>query len=110
MTSCEPVNGKSSFAILDKINKLQEEIALINLHGAEHIRISGEVQKVDPSCLYCQPFRDEPKEAPQLSKTDKKIGAYSELEKTVMATGKNGHVIVPRSWVGKRVKITLVVN
>ena len=110
MTSCEPLNGKSSSAILDKINRLQEEIAMINLHGAEHIRISGEIMKVDPSCLYCQAFKDEPKEAPQLSKTNKKMGASSELERTVGATGKNGHVIVPRNWVGKRVKITLVVN
>ncbi len=37
-----------------------------------------------------------------------KIDAYETLEKTVTKTSNSGHVIVPKEWIGKRVKILLI--
>jgi len=36
------------------------------------------------------------------------IKGYEVREKTVTKTGNSGHVMVPPSWIGKRVKIILL--
>ncbi|WP_157203260.1 DUF2080 family transposase-associated protein [Methanofollis liminatans] len=36
------------------------------------------------------------------------IRGYEVREKTVTKTGNSGHVMVPPSWIGKRVKIILL--
>ncbi len=37
-----------------------------------------------------------------------KLDAYETLEKTVTKTSNSGHIIVPKEWIGKKVKILLI--
>lgn len=43
-----------------------------------------------------------------MEKIDITISGYEAREKTVTKSGNSGHVMVPVSWVGKRVKIILL--
>ncbi len=43
-----------------------------------------------------------------MDKVELTISGYEVREKTVTKTGNSGHVMVPVSWVGKRVKIILL--
>jgi len=37
-----------------------------------------------------------------------KLQAYDTREKKVSATGNSGHVILPKEWIGKKVRILLI--
>lgn len=37
-----------------------------------------------------------------------KLQAFDTREKTVTATGNSGHVILPKEWIGLKVKICLI--
>ncbi|WP_207231422.1 DUF2080 family transposase-associated protein [Methanofollis fontis] len=43
-----------------------------------------------------------------MDKIEVTISGYEVREKTVTKTGNSGHVMVPPSWIGKRVKIILL--
>jgi putative transposon-encoded protein len=43
-----------------------------------------------------------------MDKLDMSVTGYEVREKTVTKSGNSGHVIVPPSWIGKRVKIILL--
>jgi putative transposon-encoded protein len=103
MIACEIRNTGTS-AILEKIMELQQEIAQINLHERAHTGIEGEVYH-EPTCNYCQA-------AEHIIKSDegrnKKSSIVCELERSVESTGKNGNVLVPKSWAGRRVRVMLL--
>jgi len=103
MTSYE-LQGRGASAILEKIMELQQEIALINLHERAHV--SGASLHFEPSCGYCQVHAGQIKAA--RIEDDKKAAVSSELERSVELGDKAGAVTVPRSWIGKRVKVVLL--
>ena len=43
-----------------------------------------------------------------MEKVDVTVSGYEVREKTVTKTGNSGHVMLPVSWVGKRVQIVLL--
>ena len=93
--------------ILDRIMHIRQEIDMIDLHGSQHVTISGEVKQLEQSCTYCQVHIEKHVVAPRSARVKKNSG-YNELERNVDIAGKNAYVAVPRNWAGKRVKILLV--
>ena len=98
--TCELQSRGSTSAILEKIVELQQEIALINRHEQAH------VQLFDSACSYCQGNLARTRPEPQT----KRGSVTCELERSVELVGKGGGVSVPRSWVGKRVKVSLLAD
>jgi putative transposon-encoded protein len=99
----------------EKILDIQQEILLINKHKREHIADNGEIRQPDSSCAYCQRRQhliemrvDTKMTITQQEKNRKKVETLNEIERRVEVSGKNGCVIVPRTWQGRRVKIVLV--
>ena len=43
-----------------------------------------------------------------MDKIDITITGYEVREKTVVKSGNSGHILVPPTWIGKRVKIILL--
>lgn len=115
---------KRPSAIPNKIIQIQEEISQIELHRTEHMVGYGIVKHPDGSCKYCQPYlvkqdapaavvASQPKVILQQSNSNpssarKSSGTISDLERIVDSAGKKGQIVVPRSWIGKRVKVTLL--
>ncbi|HEY7506724.1 MAG TPA: hypothetical protein VH621_03905 [Nitrososphaera sp.] len=106
---------KSSSIIPREIIAIHEEIALIDMHRTEHMAGYGQVRLLDQSCKFCQPhlgieIKQEvicnPATEPQEAKKAKP--AENNLERTVDVAGKKGQIVVPRSWAGKRVRVTLL--
>ncbi len=101
---------KSSSMIPSEIIAIHEEIALIDLHRTEHMSY-GHFKQLDQSCKFCQPhFGGEAKLeviAPEPQEKKAKP-AENNLERTVDVAGKKGQIVVPRSWAGKRVRVTLL--
>ena len=110
--------GKNSSIIPSEIIAIHEEITLIDLHRTEHMTGCGQVRLLDQSCKYCQPHLGcemkqevicEPAPEPEPHEVKKaKAPAENNLERTVDVAGKKGQIVVPRSWAGKRVRVTLL--
>ncbi|HEY8140073.1 MAG TPA: DUF2080 family transposase-associated protein [Nitrososphaera sp.] len=107
---------KNPSIIPREIIAIHEEITLIDMHRTEHMAGYGQVKLLDQSCKYCQPhFVSEAKQevicepAPEPQEVRKaKPPAENNLERTVDVAGKKGHIVVPRSWAGKRVRVILL--
>ena len=118
--SPDPIPGNRGDRIgtlAEKILEIQQEILLINRHRSEHITNNGEIRQPDSSCSYCQRRHDTMNEPSadrnmttigQQEKNRKNVSTLSEMERRVEVSGKNGCVIVPRTWQGKRVRIVLL--
>ena len=100
--TCELQTGGSASAILEKIVELQQEIALINRHEQAH------VQHFEPTCGYCQGRAANARASEE--QHVKKASVTCELERSVDLAGKGGGVTVPRGWVGKKVKVSLLAD
>ena len=113
---------KTSSAIPKEIVAIHEEIALIDAHNTGHMKEFGQVRQLDESCKYCQPYlhrgvnseqlHTDPAK-PQTTKHEKPITyspatMHAGLERTVDLAGKKGQIVVPRSWAGRRVRVTLI--
>lgn len=108
---------KSSSIIPREIIAIHEEIALIDLHRTEHMVGYGQFKQLDQSCKFCQPHFGsdakqeaicEPAPEPEPQEAKKVKPAENNLERTVDIAGKKGQIVVPRSWAGKRVRVTLL--
>ncbi|MGH9991629.1 MAG: hypothetical protein ACREAZ_03175 [Nitrososphaera sp.] len=113
---------KNPCAIPREIVAIHEEISLIDAHNTEHMKEFGKVKKFDESCKYCRPYlhRDvksesKPSESalPQTMQNEKtstcrSVVMKTGLERTVDLAGKKGQIVVPRSWTGRRVRVTLI--
>lgn len=113
---------KTSSAIPKEIVAIHEAIALIDAHNTGHMKEYGKVRQLDESCKYCQPYlhrgvNSEPRhsdlENPQVPKreepvTYRPVTMHAGLERTVDLAGKKGQIVVPRSWAGRRVRVTLI--
>jgi putative transposon-encoded protein len=95
----------ASGGAVQKILEIQEEMIMIDKHNREHG--SG---NATGSCVYCERKRQHlgQQETGKPHRIKKKIRTSNEIERSVDASGKNGCLVVPRSWVGKRVKIILL--
>ena len=101
---------EKSALIPKEIVAIREEITLIELHRTEHMQ-GLNVRQADKSCKYCQQHL-QPKEEPA-TEIERNVGrspisTLNNLERTVEVAGKKGQITVPRSWLGKRVRVTLI--
>lgn len=107
-------NDTAGVGIVPRILQIQAEMLIINRHNREH-----STGKPNDSCVYCQRKREllqqhqilesqHPKNEVIVVKPKKKIQTLNEIVRSVDVSGKNSYVSVPRSWAGKRVKITLL--
>jgi putative transposon-encoded protein len=90
---------------VQKILEIKEEMIMIDKHNREHGSFNA-----NGSCVYCERKRQllGQQEIAKPDRIKKKIRTTNEIERSVDASGKNGSVVVPRSWAGKRVKIILL--
>ena len=99
---------------MQKILEVQQQIVMLNRHEREHITNTSDMGKPNPSCLYCQQQSSTENCAQvgsrQLQDSKKKISTRNEIEREVEISDRNGCVIVPKTWAGKMVRITLVEN
>lgn len=96
---------EKSALIPKEIVAIREEITLIDQHRTEHMD-GINVRQADRSCKYCQQHvqqKDLPVETQKAP-----IVTQNDLERTVEVSGKKGQITVPRSWAGKKVRVTLV--
>ncbi len=98
--TCELQTRGSASAILEKIVELQREIAIINRHEQAHL------QHFEPTCSYCQ--GGVAKKVAVEEQRVKRASVTCELERSVDLASKGGGVTVPRSWVGRKVKVSLL--
>jgi hypothetical protein len=89
-----------------EIVAIREEITLIELHRTEH-KNGINVRQADKSCKYCQLYVQQPQDQPTETQRAP-ISTLNDLERTVEASGKKGQITVPRSWAGKKVRVTLI--
>ena len=91
-----------------EIVAIREEITLIDLHRTEHME-GMKVRQADTSCKYCQQHA-QPKQITAENSSAERVAltTVNDLERTVEVAGKKGQITVPRSWAGKRVRVTLV--
>ena len=91
-----------------EIVAIREEITLIDLHRTEHME-GMKVRQADTSCKYCQQYA-QPKHVNAENSSAERVPltTVNDLERTVEVAGKKGQITVPRSWAGKRVRVTLV--
>ncbi|MGI0036848.1 MAG: DUF2080 family transposase-associated protein [Nitrososphaera sp.] len=101
---------EKSALIPKEIVAIREEITLIERHRTEHME-GLKVRKADKSCKYCvqhvQP-KAQPAAENQPAVGRSPISTVNDLERTVEVAGKKGQITVPRSWLGKRVRVTLI--
>ena len=102
-----PNNMTDTGIVTQKILEVQQQIVMLNRHEREHI--TGDTYTRNAACPYCQdcdtdnfPIGNNQKES------KKKISTRNEIEREVEISDKNGRVIVPKTWAGKLVRITLV--
>lgn len=98
-------------AIPREITSIREEITLIQQHRTVHMD-GLRVRLADSSCKYCKqylPAGEEPKQDQARQITGRQpLSTVNDLERTVEVAGKKGQITVPRSWAGKKVRVTLV--
>ena len=107
-----PSTGGSSGIVMQKILAIQQEILMINKHEREHIVSHVEARQSESSCGFCQQqnlvIHDRNGTDPREKERKKRIETLKEIERLVDISGKNGCVLVPKTWAGKRVRIILV--
>ena len=109
-----PSSPNGTGIVMQKILEVQQQIVMLNRHEREHITKTGDIGKPNPSCLYCQQQSStencDQVGSRQLQDNKKKISTRNEIEREVEISDRNGCVIVPKTWAGKMVRITLVDN
>lgn len=104
-------SGGSSGIVMQKILAIQQEILMINKHE-KHIVSSGEAGQPESSCGFCQQqnivIHDRNGTDQREKERKKRLETLKEIERLVDISGKNGCVLVPKTWAGKRVRIILV--
>jgi len=106
-----PNNRDSLGIVMQKILVVEQEILMLNRHEREHIAKHGEHVEKSTSCPYCQEQNFKKQQANACDKQEqngKKIATLNEMERDVEISGKNGCVLVPKTWAGKRVRIMIV--
>ena len=101
---------EKSALIPKEIVAIREEITLIELHRTEHME-GIKVLRADKSCKYCQPYVQQQAEMPAENTPvveRSPLVTVNDLERTVEVAGKRGQITVPRSWAGKKVRVTLI--
>lgn len=104
-------NGCNSLGIvMQKILVVEQEILMLNRHEREHVATSGEWAKQSISCPYCQQenLKLHANASVKQEANGKKIAILNEMEREVEISGKNGCVLVPKTWAGKRVRIMIL--
>ena len=103
-----PTFSPENNALVPKeIVAIRQEITLIDLHRNEHMN-GLKIRQADTACKYCQPYV-QPAQQPIAQKIERApLTTLNDLERTVEVAGKKGQITVPRSWAGKRVRVTLV--
>ncbi|HEV8405709.1 MAG TPA: DUF2080 family transposase-associated protein [Nitrososphaera sp.] len=106
-----PTTVASSGIVMQKILAIQQEILMINKHEKEHIVSNGEAGQLESSCGFCQQqnivIHNRNGTDQREKERKKRLETLKEIERLVDISGKNGCVLVPKSWAGKRVKIIL---
>jgi putative transposon-encoded protein len=97
---------EKSALIPKEIVAIREEISLIEQHRTEHME-GLRVRQADNSCKYCQQHL-QPIAESQHAVVRAQISTVNDLERTVEVAGKKGQITVPRSWLGKRVRVTII--
>lgn len=106
-----PNNRDSLGIVMQKILVVEREILMLNRHEREHIAKHGEQAEQSTSCPYCEEQNLKKQETNAYDKqgeNGKKIATLNEMEREVEISGKNGCVLVPKTWAGKRVRIMIV--
>jgi hypothetical protein len=115
-------HGKDVAAIPIEIVQIREEIVQIDLHRSAHVAGDGQVKQLDQSCRYCQTYgRSSTRNLPSLNgpatlefelegniRAPRFASSKAGLERTVDLSGKKGLIVVPRTWAGKRVRVSLL--
>jgi hypothetical protein len=110
-----------------KLIEIQDEIIRIEIHRVKHLTMEKNPGELDPTCKYCsmnsegKMSKDLKSESiqelpePKINKNvvikkeiSKPSAQFNDLERTVDDSGKRGQIIVPRTWVGRRVKVILL--
>lgn len=106
-----PSSPNGTGIVMQKILEVQQQIVMLNRHEREHITSTGGMAKPNTSCPYCQQ-QCNTENCDQVSNRQhdnkKKISTRNEIEREVEISDRNGCVIVPKTWAGKMVRITLV--
>jgi putative transposon-encoded protein len=104
-----PTFSPENNALVPKeIVAIRQEITLIDQHRNEHME-GLKVRQPDAACKYCQPYVLPTQQPPVKQEIERApITTVNDLERTVEVAGKKGQITVPRSWAGKRVRVTLV--
>jgi putative transposon-encoded protein len=106
-----PNNRDRLGIVMQKILVVEQEILMLNRHEREHIAKHGEQAEQSTSCPYCQEQnlkKQQTGACDKQEKNGKKIATLNEIEREVEISGKNGCVLVPKTWAGKRVRIIMV--
>ena len=105
-----PNSRKSLGIVMEKILVVEQEILMLNRHEREHVAPNGEQAKQSISCPYCQQqnLKHQANACDKQVENGKKIATLNEMEREVEISGKNGCVLVPKTWAGKRVKIMIL--
>jgi putative transposon-encoded protein len=111
-----------------KLIEIQDEIIRIEIHRVKHLTMEKNSRELDPSCKYCSMNSEgklrkdllnaeiiQESSEPKINKNvlirkeiSKSSAQFNDLERTVDDSGKRGQIIVPRTWVGRRVKVILL--
>jgi len=111
-----------------KLIEIQDEIIRIDIHRVKHLAIEKNLRELDPKCKYCSMNFEEKMgkdlleasgtqelKEPEITKNvvirkeiSKPSAQFNDLERTVDDSGKRGQIIVPRTWVGRRVRVILL--
>jgi len=110
-----------------KLIEIQDEIIRIEIHQMKHLGIEKNIRERDPTCKYCSMYFVEKNgkdlEAGEIqNSTEPKVGKnvvvrkeiskptaqFNDLERVVDGAGKRAQIIVPRTWVGRRVRVILL--
>jgi hypothetical protein len=102
-----PNNMNDNGIVTQKILEVQQQLVMLNRHEREHI--TGDIDTGNATCPYCQHCDSDNFQIGNNQKENKKkISTRNEIEREVEISDKNGRVIVPKTWAGKLVRITLV--
>ena len=106
-----PNNRNRLGIVMQKILVVEQEIVMLNRHEREHTAKHGEQAEQSTSCPYCQEQdlkKQQTSACVKQEQNGKKIATLNEMEREVEISGKNGCVLVPKTWAGKRVRIIIV--
>jgi hypothetical protein len=99
--------------VTQKILEVQQEILMLNRHQREHVAGDGRIAQPTKSCPHCQNDNNHKEKQVDGHKNHedcgkRKIATLNEIEREVGISNKNACVLLPKTWVGKRVRIVLV--